>query len=59
MSDLLIVVFLIGTPAWLIFQYTRARPTLEAKERSVDPLTGALYFAGQEQARNGLSDRKS
>lgn len=47
MSTLLILVFLIATPVWLIHQFSKARPHLEQKERPIDPLTGTLYFPAQ------------
>lgn len=57
MADLLILAFLLITPGWLIYQWVRARPELEQKGRSVDPLTRSLYFGGQAAAREGLSGR--
>lgn len=55
MSTVLILVALVGTPTWL-WQFYRARPSIEQRERAVDPLTGALFFGGQAQAREGLAD---
>lgn len=57
MADLLILAFLIVTPGWLISHWVRARPQLERKERSVDPLTGALYFGTRTAAREGTGGR--
>lgn len=54
MSTLLILVFLIATPVWLLHQFSKARPHLEQEGRPVDPLTGTLYFYAQ--ARQGLND---
>lgn len=56
MSTVLILVFLIATPVWLIHQFFKIRPYLEQKEQSVDPLTGVLYFEAQAQAHQGLKD---
>ncbi|WP_164473370.1 hypothetical protein [Deinococcus psychrotolerans] len=42
MTDFLILVFLIGAPAWLTFQFVKARPVIESKGRFSDPLTGAF-----------------
>ncbi|WP_165795213.1 hypothetical protein [Deinococcus koreensis] len=54
MADLLILAALIGVPAALLWQFVKLRPTLERKEQSVDPLTGALYSGAQAHAREGL-----
>ncbi|MGM9321392.1 hypothetical protein [Deinococcus aquaticus] len=54
MSDVLILAFLVGVPAVLLWQFVKLRPELERKGRSVDPLTGALYFEGQAEVEGGL-----
>ncbi|MBZ9713422.1 MULTISPECIES: hypothetical protein [Deinococcus] len=57
MSTFLILALLMLVPVWLLRRWTKVRPELEQKGRSVDPLTGALYAGGQRQAREGLNDR--
>ncbi|MVN88472.1 hypothetical protein GO986_17150 [Deinococcus sp. HMF7620] len=57
MSTVLILALLIGTPIWLLVQFSRVRSELDRKGRSVEPLTGALFFEGQQRAREGLKAR--
>ncbi|PTA68788.1 hypothetical protein [Deinococcus arcticus] len=57
MSTFLILVVLIGAPVWLLLRWVKVRPELEQQGRAVEPLTGALYAGGQQQAREGMNDR--
>ncbi len=53
MADFLILAFLIGAPVWLISQFVKARPDIDKKGRSFNPMTGCLYPPEQDPARNG------
>lgn len=54
MTDLLMLVGLIGVPAALTLGFWRLRPGLEHGAGRVDPLTGALFFGAVERGAEGL-----
>lgn len=56
MSSFLILALLIGLPVWAVFQAFRLRDVIDDRHRTVDPVTGALFFEVQREARRGMSD---
>ncbi|MPY66241.1 hypothetical protein F8S09_05945 [Deinococcus sp. SDU3-2] len=54
MTDLLILLGLIGVPAALTLGFWRLRSSLEHGTGRVDPLTGALFFGAVERGTEGL-----
>ncbi|MDL2345299.1 hypothetical protein QOL99_14245 [Deinococcus sp. MIMF12] len=54
MTDLLILLGLIGVPAGLLLGFWRLRRGLQRGSGTVDPLTGALFFGAEARGQEGL-----